>query len=860
MPYPLPGEQIPIVTGPNGEPIVPVDGSMPTPNPIAEPSTPPKKIPGRLLFDKFKAGETQFTSLRYTDARDGFGKQMTNTNPVQWFPPDDYIGKAPNEKTAANYHRRRIADFFRSSRGNDFLNKQIGLQLSNTRIESLDLFSTTLNTITKKTGLDSLVGGGLGDKLGGIGNATISPSTILSTVNFIKTVSNKKLSDINENDILNGIGVVARKTTRTAISALQNYNFQNTIDQAGTDPNTGWNHYDRFGASNILPDNEKYWYIVRTNNGSEDTFLTDSPSNRLVKLTRELGTGVAATDVISDLADKIVNGKFGLKSIKRFADTANSYYNQGLGIVNALGKDFNSGKDFQPINNAISDAFNFVDTRLALAERFVAPFTNEIIDQYEGGPNSLNGVGPTIIRRYDNTYDWRKIDKLNTARDNSLSQKRNLFFGQAGGTSFGPTAISQQYQKDTGEDLFKDVRREVANNAYDHGRSPNYETIRQTNLPRPRKSYYGWRLSPKPAKEYEYITTSHVALDIPINKKSKTYQYFNDKGKFKAFDRPVAVSKEDKEKENKGVHRIVFTPINPFTGKPFSNTDADGRIIFDAYISNFKDNFTPTWNDINYIGRSETFHTFSRFKRDVSFTLQIPCFNPIQLRNRHRAIYELASINAGSYNQSKLGGVITYLRLGNYLNSQGNYDGEPGIITNFSITVPNDASWDVDEQLAHYLTVDIGFKLIHNSRPERQSGGFIGANIGDPLIGYTDDTNSKLGKSILRDYTNITGEEALAQIGEFQDPQLTLAQSIASQATSLTGEQAVEQYQNEQEFQRQANNQALGKNIQNSIYSIDGAQAVEQANNSQLPVSDDWNEGVLDNVSFMGSDDGYGNF
>ncbi len=848
MPYPLPGEQIPIITGPNGEPIVPTDGSMSTPNPVAEPSTPPKKTPGRLLFDKFKAGETQFTSLRYTDARDGFNKNMDSLNPYQIFPPERYIGIAPDEKLAANNHGVRITDFLRTSRGQKFINKQTGLQLSNTRLENLDLFSTTINTIAKKVGV-----GSLNDSLGGIGNISISPSTILSTINTIKDIQN---NGFNEKNILSVVGVVARKQTRSAISPLQNYNFQNTIDQAGTDPNTGWNHFDRFGASNIMSDNDKYWYIVRQNNGSEDIFPTDSPSNRLVKLRNDLGTGTASTDAITNLAETITNGKFGLKAIRRFANNVNSYYNQGLGLFNAIGNK-DQARDFQPINNAISDAFNFVNNKLAIADQFVAPFTNNIIDQYEGGPNSLNGVGPTIIRRYDNTNDETRINKLNNIRYTRLSETRDLLFGGAKETI--PVQISRQYQQDTGEDLFKDIKREVANNVYDHGNSPNYETIRQTNLAIAKKSYRGWTADKK-SKTYDYKYVYHIPVDVPIDKTKPKNQYFNKYGKFKEFDRPVAVSKEDKEKENKGVHRIVFTPINPFTGKPFSNTDADGRIIFDAYISNFKDNFTPTWNDINYMGRSETFHTFSRFKRDVSFTLQIPCFNPIQLRNRHRAIYELASINAGSYNQSKLGGVITYLRLGNYLNSQGSYDGEPGIITNFSITVPNDASWDVDEQLAHYLTVDIGFKLIHNSRPERQSGGFIGPNIGEPLIGYTNDTPLKLGESILRDYTNITGEEALAQIGEFQDPQLTLAQSIASQATSLTGEQAVEQYQNEQEFQRQANNQALGKNIQNSIYSIDGAQAVEQANNSQLPVSDDWNEGVLDNVSFMGSDDGYGNF
>jgi hypothetical protein len=864
--YPLPGEQIPIVTGPNGEPIVPIDGSTPPLSPVA-PVTPPKKTPGRLLFDKFNAGETQFTSLRYTDARDGFNKQMAPKTPYQLFPPTGYIGIAPNEKQAASNHGVRISDFLKTPRGQKFIDKQVGLQLSNTRLESLDLFSTTANNITKKLGF-----GSLGDSLGGIGNISISPSTILSAINTIKDIQN---NGPNEKNLLSAVGVVARKQTRSGISALQNYNFQNTIDQAGTDPNTGWNHYDRFGASNIMSDNDKYWYIVRENNGSEDLFPTDSPSNRLVKLRNNLGTGTASTDAITELADKITTGKFGLKAIRRFTNNVNSYYNQGLGLFNALGNN-NQSRDFQPINNAISDVFNFANNRLAIADQFIAPFTTNIIDQYEGGPNSLNGVGPTIIKRYDNTNDSTRIRKINNIRDNKLSELRNLLFGEAGGESFGPTVISQQYQQDTGEDLFKDIKREVANNVYKHGKSPNYETIRQTNLPKPKKSYRGWTADEK-TKIYKYKHSIHTSIDVPINKDTTTNQYFNKYGKFQEFNRFVPRTDKQIEKYNKGVHRVIFTPIDPFTGKPFGVIpEIDGRLRFDAYISNFKDNFTPTWNDINYIGRSETFHTFSKFKRDVSFTLQVPCFNPIQLRNRHRALYELASINAGSYNQGKLGGVITYLRLGNYLNSKGNYEGEPGIITNFSITVPNDASWDVDSQLAHYLTVDIGFKLIHNTRPSRTSGGFIGANIGEYLLNYKDDlnetyddvderaarneNNGRLGSSILNKYTNVTGEDALKQFNDEQDFQKTaFGQSINQQYGSITGDDAVTQYNNEQEFQRQAANQALGKKIQNSIYNMTEDDLTAQGDSLQFPTSDDWRgEPGPDPPSFFQSDDGYG--
>lgn len=748
MPYSLPGEESPILDPITGLP-KPPDG---VDNPID--SLIPSKPKSRLLFDKFTNGETKFTSLRYTDARDGFNKQMDPLNPYQLFPPTGYVGFAPDEKKAANDHGVRISDFLRSPRGQKFVTKQTGLQLSNTRLEDVNLFSTTLNEASKKLGLKN-------DLFGGVGNINISPSTIISAVNLVKDITK---NGVTENNILSAASFVARKQSRSAISPLQNYNLQNTIDQAGTDPNTGWNHYDRFGATNIMSDNDKYWYIVRQNNGSEDLFATDSPNNRLVKLTKDLNVGGGiGIDPLNNIIDKATKA-FG--KVRSFANKVNSYYNQGLGLFNALSD--NRSKDFQPINNAISDGFNFVNNRLAIADKFIAPFTNNVIDQYEGGPNSLNGIGPTVIKRYDNTNDTDRIKKILDITSNSLSTKRNLLDGDPRNKKSTPTSqISGKYQNSTDIDLLKDsndgvfniTKNEIINRVYDQGNEPNYETIRKTNLP-PKKISVGKIEIDDNKKIWNFTTEIQSVENISINKNKKSkYRYFGTVGKgkygqFTNFDRYKPVTDNQKEEYNKSVNRIAFTPINPFTGTPFLEKDKDNKTIdgsgvlyFDAYISNFKDNYSPTWTDINYIGRSENFHVFTKFKRDVSFTLQIPCFNPLQLRDRHQALSALASINAGYYsnmntpgntNNTKLGGVITYLRLGNYLGSPTNSNiiqGEPGIITNFSISIPNDSSWDIDEQLAHYLTVDVGFKLIHSTRPQYSNTGFLG-NLGNPLLSY----------------------------------------------------------------------------------------------------------------------------
>jgi hypothetical protein len=97
------------------------------------------------------------------------------------------------------------------------------------------------------------------------------------------------------------------------------------------------------------------------------------------------------------------------------------------------------------------------------------------------------------------------------------------------------------------------------------------------------------------------------------------------------------------------------------------------------------------------------------------------------LREKHRALGALESSLAGRYNEgNKLGGILTRLYLGKYLY------GEVGIINSISYDIPNDSSWDLDEQLAHNINVSINFTVIHNALPTYKSEGGL-FNPGDKI-------------------------------------------------------------------------------------------------------------------------------
>jgi hypothetical protein len=61
-------------------------------------------------------------------------------------------------------------------------------------------------------------------------------------------------------------------------------------------------------------------------------------------------------------------------------------------------------------------------------------------------------------------------------------------------------------------------------------------------------------------------------------------------------------------------------------------------------MKGFKEDFNATWNPIDYAGRAESLYVYNKFKRTVSFNLQIPCFNKKELFEKHRALGQLASL------------------------------------------------------------------------------------------------------------------------------------------------------------------------------------------------------------------------
>jgi hypothetical protein len=154
----------------------------------------------------------------------------------------------------------------------------------------------------------------------------------------------------------------------------------------------------------------------------------------------------------------------------------------------------------------------------------------------------------------------------------------------------------------------------------------------------------------------------------------------------------VASSESDRSKmantgmygrDDSSILSVEFSQINPFSGN--INTSQS----FSGYINGYSENYSSNWNDIKYNGRAEFLYNFVSYKKTAAFSLQIPIFRVEDLIPTHDKLKELQSGLAGKYSSdSRLGGIITRIKLGHYLRNQY------CIINSLNIKIPDEASWD----------------------------------------------------------------------------------------------------------------------------------------------------------------------
>jgi hypothetical protein len=391
---------------------------------------------------------------------------------------------------------------------------------------------------------------------------------------------------------------------------------------------------------------------------------------------------------------------------------------------------FNKSNENPTLKNS-NKLDKFINSIISIATTKKINPSSLVIDSYIGGPSSTYGIGTTLIRSYapyTRTKEEGDEDKKNPSKTiiginyiNTLGVSSDYFtinypndavatennISNDGNTITYPTAIKYSPTSTTSVAKYIELQNKIE---------------KQNKLT---QSYYDGNITGS-------FTSSISSKDSFITHNSKNYRYYGDKqtvsGSFGSkviYNNTEVYSRKDAD-----ILTVIFRAINPFSD--YTNTETiKERWAFSAYINGFRDSFDATWNETNYVGRAESFYIYNKFKRSVSFNLQIPCFNKVELFKKHRALGQLASTTAGSYNNNNLlGGVILQLNVGNYI------VGEYAILNSINYEIPNDSAWDVSSNalLAMNINASFNFNIIHKQLPQYTQTSKSNPNTG--FFGY----------------------------------------------------------------------------------------------------------------------------
>jgi hypothetical protein len=139
-------------------------------------------------------------------------------------------------------------------------------------------------------------------------------------------------------------------------------------------------------------------------------------------------------------------------------------------------------------------------------------------------------------------------------------------------------------------------------------------------------------------------------------------------------------------------------------------------MIFRAYLTSFSDNVDSQWTDINYVGRGNPFYVYKGFTRKIQIGFKVAALSVEEMQPMYSKLNYLMANLMPDYKDNIMRGPLTRITVGNYL------DAQLGKLDSLSYTIPNDSPWEIaiDEPeggiqkliLPHIIEVSMNFTPI----------------------------------------------------------------------------------------------------------------------------------------------------
>lgn len=347
------------------------------------------------------------------------------------------------------------------------------------------------------------------------------------------------------------------------------------------------------------------------------------------------------------------------------------------------------------------------------------PYESELYE-FSGGPHSVYGIGKTRLKRY---YSSNKstLSFIQGTSEFLANDKSQYYISRHMGGIHGGT------DPDTGENVNEspatpltpiiDFRKYTGKKGYsDYGRK---NSANQTLL-----TQYGYPGAVPQMNAGPGVNSSQGEFPkIPINPDGslniKAPNLYKDQ--INNLDLIYHKGNLDENKLPNGQpfpkDYIKFRIEAVDTDNPTNSQ----TMVFRAFLESMNDDYSSTWNEYNYNGRSESFYTYAKFNRSISFDFKIAAFSREEMRPLYRKLNYLVSTTAGDYKDTRLRGNFMRLTIGDY------FSRIPGFFTKISLSWNKDYPWEVANtiddtdmnELPHALDVSCAYQPVHDFTPRK---------------------------------------------------------------------------------------------------------------------------------------------
>jgi len=134
------------------------------------------------------------------------------------------------------------------------------------------------------------------------------------------------------------------------------------------------------------------------------------------------------------------------------------------------------------------------------------------------------------------------------------------------------------------------------------------------------------------------------------------------------------------------IRDLVKFRIEAIDGSTPSKSDF---MIFRAYLTQFSDSVDATWNSVKYAGRGEDFYIYGGFGRKISINFKVAALSVDEMQPMYSKLNYLMGNLMPDYSGVLMRGPLVKMTVGNWL------DGQPGILNSLSYNVPQESPWEI---------------------------------------------------------------------------------------------------------------------------------------------------------------------